>query len=138
MPNKLIGCSLLLLLVHPFVFSQSSFDNQITLYADNDAFWLNNDDGYYSSGIFIEQHHLKSADTLRHSKTIRLWRFSHLMYTSSNIRQSRASKIDRPYAGILSIGYGLERISKNRKNIFFPIEEIRNHPIINTQGNTKL
>ena len=93
--------------------SQEALTSQLQILADNDAFWLNNDDGYYSSGIFASLQKVSRKASLKWNKKIKTYRLSHFIYSPSNVRWRRVDQLDRPYAGMINAGYGLKWVSKD-------------------------
>ncbi len=77
------------------------FDYQLVV--DNDVFTLDlKKDRFYSSGIYAAVRILQDSSK-DGTKVIRSYQLNQQMYTPTQIRWTRLSQLDRPYAGVLSI-----------------------------------
>ena len=92
----------------------SNFNQDFFLRVDNDAFLAMAVDRYYSSGIFFQFRKIVQPESLltrlggkRDSKTIYTINFSHLFFTPSNLKLRTIDQFDRPYAGVVSVGFGI-------------------------------
>jgi len=92
--------------------SQGRSDRQLQLTVDNDAYFFSSYDRYYTSGIFASFSQLSEGFKLLPGKVRKredgkhsydLW-FSHYIYTAKDIRWSNVDQLDRPYAGMLTVG----------------------------------
>ncbi len=96
---------------------------ELDLNVDNDAFYLvNEEDQYYSSGIFAAYRH--QVDTAKkifkklnrknklHQVT-HAFHFFHLMYTPFDIKIKNVDLLDRPYAGAFGFGKSVTFFTKN-------------------------
>lgn len=100
--------------------SSRVFTEDFFLKVDNDAFLVQAVDRYYSSGIFFQYRKLSREGSLidklggqKATKTIRSISFSHLFFTPSDLKLRTIDQLDRPYAGMMSIGYGISYYSKS-------------------------
>jgi lipid A 3-O-deacylase len=88
-----------------------SFSHQIQLTVDNDAYFFTSYDRYYSSGIFGSYSSLKSQLPFSHAKEGSKYSsdivFSHYIYTPKNILWDKLEQLDRPYAGMATLGVQL-------------------------------
>ncbi len=113
----------LMALICQTVSAQEKLNYEIDLSLDNDAFYLiAAEDQYYSSGIFATFRKSVNTESGLYSSLnkndnvsnlLQGFHFSHLMYTTSDIRISNVNLFDRPYAGGFSLGYSLNLFLKN-------------------------
>ena len=96
---------------------ESIFDKELHLTVDNDAMLFGKNDRYYSSGIFASYRRLIKQENRwftrmnkkdKLSKAIVTYQFAHRMYTSYDIKFSDEARIDRPYAGWVNLGIGIQ------------------------------
>lgn len=109
----LVGGVVLLSVVYQMPANgQGSVGRQLQLTVDNDAYFFSSYDRYYTSGIFASFSQL--TDRLRIIPVIGgsredgkysydMW-FSHYIYTAKDIRWNNVDQLDRPYAGMLTLG----------------------------------
>jgi hypothetical protein len=87
------------------------FSRQLQVIVDNDAYFFTSYDRYYSSGIFASYSVLR--DNLPFSKPDKEHKlfydivFSHYIYTPKNILWDKLDQLDRPYAGMATLGVRL-------------------------------
>ncbi len=121
--------ALIFLFIVLFTGTLSAQENQVKEYltvdyqllVDNDVFTLDlTRDHYYSSGIYPEIRFL--MDSSEKAKKIRSFRFNHRMYTAYNIKWSELSKMDRPYAGIMSVSVANEYYFHSNKYLKTELE----------------
>ncbi len=114
-----LGCSIILLgdltSLRAQVSDKGTQPKQLQLIVDNDAYFFTSYDRYYSSGIFAS--YSASAQKLPFQNTgsagnapTRLsydLTFSHYIYTPKDILWDRLDELDRPYAGMATLGLRL-------------------------------
>lgn len=99
------------------------YNAELDLKVDNDAFYLiNEEDQYYSSGIFAAYRKMYGPETRlfkffnRNEKISRInhaYHFFHLMYTPWDIKYSDVRILDRPYAGAFGLGKSITFFTTN-------------------------
>ena len=97
--------------------SNPFYTQQLQLVVDNDAYFFTDYDRYYSSGIFATYSRVAAKPLLKQwaadfSRAGYDFRFSHYMYTPKNILWRSLDQLDRPYAGMATLGVQL--------NYFYP------------------
>jgi lipid A 3-O-deacylase len=84
---------------------------QVQLTVDNDAYFFTSYDRYYSSGIFGSYSSLRSGLPFSLPKEGSVYSsdivFSHYIYTPKNILWDKLDQLDRPYAGMATLGVQL-------------------------------
>ncbi|MEQ9375207.1 MAG: lipid A deacylase LpxR family protein [Imperialibacter sp.] len=89
----------------------STFLRQVQLTVDNDAYFFTSYDRYYSSGVFASYSSLKSRLPFSRPKEGSIYSsevvFSHYIYTPKNILWDKLEQLDRPYAGMATLGVQL-------------------------------
>lgn len=90
------------------------YDQDFFLTVDNDAFLVQTIDRYYSSGIFFGYRRTISSTSRLSSlvgkkvdKAFYSLGFAHVFYTPSDIKLRTIDQFDRPYAGLISLNFGL-------------------------------
>lgn len=83
---------------------------QVQLTVDNDAYFFTAYDRYYTSGIFASYGTLMEQPLIGRNEggkgtkyTSEIW-FSHYIYTPRNILWQQEEQLDRPYAGLATLG----------------------------------
>lgn len=90
---------------------------QLQLTVDNDAYFFTSYDRYYSSGIFASYSRLIEKPYLNLSPqsgkySVDYW-FSHYIFTPKNILWDQVEVLDRPYAGMATLGIQLNYLYEN-------------------------
>ncbi len=108
----------LLLLLQTYCFGQlrKLSTRELRLTVDNDAYYIPQDQ-YYSSGIFAKYRKLVDERSPLYrflfyeeniSKAVVGYSINHYMFTPSKIWLSRAQDLDRPFAGMVTVGLDLD------------------------------
>lgn len=97
------------------------FSRDFFLKVDNDAFLGQAVDRYYSSGIFFKYRKLIPSESTvgrwgggKNTKTIYSINFSHLFFTPSDLKLRTIDQFDRPYAGMMAAGFGVNYFNPKR------------------------
>ncbi|MFK8059794.1 MAG: lipid A deacylase LpxR family protein [Polaribacter sp.] len=107
---------LFLCLFSCFIISaQEKFSKEISLITDNDLYISLIKDRYYTSGIFLNYKYLAKNNKENIAKRIIEWEIGHEMYTPHKPTVTNISQHDRPFAGYLYAGFGVNRIYKSNK-----------------------
>ncbi|WKD86787.1 hypothetical protein KCTC32516_02165 [Polaribacter huanghezhanensis] len=102
----------------PFLSAaQHQFSNEISLISDNDLYTSIYRDRYYTNGLFLNYRTVKNDLTKEAPKRIYTFKVGHMMYTAIRSTLQFASTHDRPFAGYLYGGFGIDRFY-NSNNIF--------------------
>jgi len=114
---------LILVLLPTLLFSQKSRTHEIALDVDNDSFgFIDDEDRYYSSGIlFSYRNSIKPTSRVynllnKKERTDHItWglHFSQLIFTSDMLSNISPDSMDRPFAGIHTLGLSLDVYKKN-------------------------
>ena len=109
--KKLIISSLLLICFTSY--SQDEFSKEINFITDNDLYISKTKDRYYTSGIFLKYRYLSESKKENQAKRILEWEIGQEMYTPLKSIVLNISEHDRPFAGYLYGGFGIQRVYKN-------------------------
>lgn len=105
-----------------------TFKAALFLKVDNDAFLAQTVDRYYSSGIFFQFRKLAPEGSFpsrmmkNKAKAIQSFQFAHVFYTAQDLRLRTIDQLDRPYAGYMSLAYGVDYYFNNNSFIKLEIE----------------
>ena len=94
-------------------YSQNNFSKEINFITDNDLYISKTKDRYYTSGIFLKYRYLSKTKNKNLVKRILEWEIGQEMYTPLKSIVLNISEHDRPFAGYLYGGFGINRIYKN-------------------------
>ena len=95
--------------------SQEKFSREISLVTDNDFYISSFKDHYYTSGVFLTYRQLLNSKNNLLDKRIFEWQIAHKMYTPFKSIVYSPMEHDRPFAGYLYIGFGVNRAFKNNQ-----------------------
>lgn len=104
-------------MLHASNSDSTRLQRQLQLTVDNDAYFFTSYDRYYSSGIFASFSHLIEKPYVNLSQhngkyTVDYW-FSHYIFTPKNILWDQVEVLDRPYAGMATLGIQLNYLYEN-------------------------
>lgn len=95
--------------------SQEKFSREISLVTDNDLYVSSFKDHYYTSGLFLTYRQLLNSKNDLLDKRIFEWQIGHKMYTPYKSLVNSPMEHDRPFAGYLYVGFGVNRAYKNNQ-----------------------
>ena len=105
----IIGCCLLTCLLHAQQ-KDSVFHKEISFTTDNDAYLLSKGDAYYTNGFFLRY---TRAGERKGIKITRSFEVGQMIFTPLIRLTSKASDVDRPYAGYLFAKYNRASFAGN-------------------------
>ena len=113
----MIGAMLASATLHASNADSTHLSRQLQLTVDNDAYFFTSYDRYYSSGIFASYSRLIEKPYFNLSQddgkyTVDYW-FSHYIFTPKNILWDQLEVLDRPYAGMATLGIQLNYLYEN-------------------------
>ena len=93
--------------------AQNNFSKEFSLISDNDLYTSIIRDGYYTNGLFLNYKVLKKEISEDSPKKIFNFQVGHMMFTASKSTLQFTFSQDRPFAGYLFAGFGINRFYKS-------------------------
>lgn len=106
----IIGCYLLPCLLHAQQKKDNVYDKELAFTTDNDAYLLSKGDAYYTNGFFLC--YTKAAER-KGIKVTHSFEAGQMIFTPLIRLTSKASDVDRPYAGYLFAKYNRASFPNN-------------------------
>ncbi len=115
---------LTLLLTGSLLFAQNkNYKNEIGFQTDNDGFLGTGSDRYYTAGnFFYFNHALKVTDTSHLANKVLGFELGQKIFTAHSGATTDIYNVDRPFAGFLYIGAGLNLLYKNESNLKLQVQ----------------